>query len=195
MSTGYTYSIVFPTGPDVQAVALYMAQRCSDLSSTNGGIGASGVPAVPQVGVDAYGAGVAYLQAIVDTMMCARGFQGIYNMTLGVSSTSSGTYSDVPGAPFTFNAPIGKWYEAECDFIPFFASGSPATGNFRIVINGSAGADYVLQARDTDFRNCRLFHAAYCNAGPNTISLQWKVSGGTFSTTSSGSLANFIVRG
>lgn len=135
--------------------------------------------------------------ALFDALLSALGFQAESNNALGTHNNGgSSSYADIPGASFTFVAPIAKTYVVHADFSPYFSAGTSPTGYVRLVVNGDNGPDMVLQVLtgNTNFLALHLMHAAVCALGNNTVKLQWKTSSGTMAVESP-SVANFIVGG
>jgi hypothetical protein len=190
----YVYTPKFPTTADVLAVATQLAQRQSDSGTTNGGI--TGSPTVPQLGADAAGLGIAYLQAMADVALCSTGLQLYSLSSLSTANTASGTFADVPGTTITFSAPFAKTYTVHCDFA-FFASSVPTvSASLRLVVNGSNGPTMsVLPAVVNAVSSTHLMMVTSCAAGANTIKLQWAAGASQTINTSAACYANYIVSG
>lgn len=137
------------------------------------------------------------LVALQDSNLCSTGFQVESNNPETAHSTSSSTFVDMPGASFTFTAPIAKTYVVHADTAVFF-SVAGGVGYLRLVVNGSNGPTLTFGGSGTATTvqwPVHLMHAAACVAGANTIKIQWGVFGTTTINTDTNSYANFIVSG
>jgi hypothetical protein len=135
--------------------------------------------------------------AYIDAVLSSIGVQLESNNALTVNSTTSATYTDVPGTSITFTAPIAKKYVAHCDFAFFFSAGTSPAANVRLVVNGSNGPDMIVGAAalNTHFP-IHLMHSATCVVGSNTIKVQWQTQGGTPTLNINAfDYANYIVSG
>ena len=194
----YTYTILSNNSGDVAAIATELAQRQSG-SGTNAGI--SGIPALPQLGIDSAGMGIAYLQAQADCILGSVGYQGSSNAFATSGNSSSTTYVDVAGfASYSFNAPFAKTYLLNVDLQMYCSVLSSSDTIFFQVVVGSTNYQLpsmnyphyaINQNRPLSFRI-----PIVCSAGTNAIKLQWLcLAGTTTMNTNSSSYRSFTLTG
>ncbi len=193
----YTYPTkVYPIGADVDAVALELAQRQSASGTTNGGI--AGVPAVPQLGVDPAGMGLAYLKAIADATLCAVGYQGQSHAQASMaSSTSETSYVDVPGfSSWTFAAPIAKTYLVAVDCSAFLSGFTNVLLDLRLMVGGVAAGERSFLFHNSDWALPMSFRIpAAMVKGNNVVKLQWRMGSGVTASTLPENFRTFTVSG
>lgn len=198
---GYTYptKIYTPSSPSVEAVATELAQRQSGSLTTNGGIVAAGGSAqAPQLGVDAAGLGLSYLQAIADVTLAACGFQGQSQEAASVASSTSETdWINVPGFPgWTFTAPIAKTYLVHADCTAKLAGFSNVVLELRIAVNGVGyGERGFLFVVDGSCLPMSWRAAAPMVKGANDVRLQWRMGLGVTASTTADNFRTLTVTG
>lgn len=205
---GYSYTIKYPTSADVAAVATQLAQRQSDVGTTNGGITASGgSSAVPQLGVDAAGLGAAYLQATADSLMCAVGYQGQDQqawVTSGTTNVTAGSWN-LYGPTYTFSAPIAKTYVVNfrCNAYLSAATGGLYSLYVRIR-NTTTSTSYnaypqfwtaVNAGGSQSYVNACSEAAVVMVAGNNVLQFELLGDAGTTWQLTTGTYRSFLVRG
>lgn len=195
----YTVTPKFPRSSDVVNVALLMAQRQSDSTTTNGGIVANGNPAVPLLGQggvnDSLGQATAYFQAQVDALLCSVGFQAQDNqLGNGPNAFTSTTFANVFPS-YTFAASVAKTYvvtvEVTCGAAVL--SSGRCSVSFQVVNNSTTyapGTTWVIDMISTT----PYYHGSWCIpipmvAGNNVLQLQavQNVAGATANFTGAGS--------
>ncbi len=178
----YLYS---PSATDTVAVASDAATRVNAITGT---------PMLPSPAVPA--AFQAFLQAVIDNMLCAVGLQIESNNVLSSNTSTNTSFVDLPGSSITFTATIAKTYLVHCDCAIAQTVGVNTTNQLRLVVNGSNGPAIwantsVLNAQFS----FHLMHSAACVAGANTIKLQWAAASGATMAINSNSYANYMVSG
>lgn len=194
----YSYpSKLFGFPADVDAVATALAQRQSDSATTGGGIDAGGGAAVPQLGVDAAGLGVAYLKAIADVTLIATGIVGQDDQATSSDSTTSSSFVDAAGYPtWTVSVPLAKTYTLDVD-LELYVQGSASIGQFEIQVDGSSPAGQPTNAQavrlDQVLTTTRVHFQVLValSAGSHTFKLRWKRTLGAGTLTVSASPQNF----
>jgi hypothetical protein len=179
----YSYTEQYVNTSDVDAVADQLAQRQSDVGTTNGGI--SGTPMVPQLGVDPANLGISYLKATADVMMTSVAFQGQDDQAASGGSVVASSFTAAAYPTWSFSAPFAKNYLVHVDLsAQMSAFASTQRMFFQLRVNGVAPSGQPAHAMTIAF-NSTNYHQrlsfrvlAPFNAGANTIALYWSVDSG-----------------
>lgn len=177
----------FPIAADVDSLATFFAARQSPSTVTNGGIVATGSPAVPDL--TGNNMSLAYFKAMVDAILCGTGYQGLQSdsFAIAVANTSSTTFVDVGDgsttgyAPWTFSVPVARTYviDVNCSAIKVTSSGSTQL-SFQLLVDGVAQPTTTEMttffASNFDQKHFLFSVPVALTAGSHTIKLQWKVS-------------------
>lgn len=186
----YTYpSGVFPITADIAAVDTFMRQRMSTSGVSGYGIIVDGASPSNDSTLEASapydGAKGAFNKALIDSLMCARGYLA-QNAAAGVgpANTNSTTYADVGNGSttgfttWTVSAPIGKTYLLVVDLSAW--SSVAGIAYFRVVVGSTnyetASGTFVFNAT-SDHRYKTFSTPVVLASGVNTIKLQWKTDG------------------
>lgn len=184
-------SVTYPvkkyiSSADVLALAQFIAQRMSDVGTTNGGIQSSFPSAtVPLLPNDADGLSESYLEALADTVLCACSQQARIMDTNGPgssNSTTSASFVNMPtGSSANFTAAFAKVYVVDVDINNITLNPAGNLVNFRFLINGVGVTPIksMTVARNDTNRFCLSFRQQIqMQAGNNTIQMQWSTGGG-----------------
>lgn len=174
----------YPIAADVDALALFFAQRQSDSGVTNGGIVATGSPAVPDL--TGNNMSLAYFKAMVDALLCRAAYvaQDEQNCS-GAGNTSSTTFVDVTNMPtYAFTAQVAGTYLVHLDISGIFQSVGLNGLALRIVnstnsANGnSASWNWFPTAINVRSSRFSARTPLAMQAGSNSLKVQWRVFNG-----------------